>query len=1317
MAEQETENSTPPKKRRRHIGWKIITILGVLLLMLFLGVFFGFNYFGNWFLRNYLQEKIRVSSKGLYKADFKTVHVNILTGRVSLDSFALIPDTAQYQRLKAQGKMARSLYRISFSSLIIDKVHFRQIYAGKRINFRQLTVERPLISIVGYPDTLAAKRSKWRVIYEDLYPAVSGVFNDFHIDSVKVNHGILFTTFGENTSKQMTGAYEFSTILKDVSVNPFSYYNRERVFYSRDIDLIVHNFKTQLADSLYMLEADEIGFSLTKSILYGKKISLTPNFKSEKIRQVQSGDLFRIDLPAFSIKGVDLYRAMTDREVEVKSVNLSDFFIQVYRNQPSTGGVVRKKSKKKITLDGLYTVVAQQLRFIAIDSLHLTNGSFEFYGKVADTRPELRIGKVNLELNHFRLDSLAHLDRSRIFYSRAIELDLERISLLLRDGIHTVNAAAIRFSTRQSLIDVREASIFPNSKKNLLLTENRRNTMFVNLPRLIFTGIDLKKVFNRRILDFNRLIIREPEIMYTRFRLSENPDPRFKNPRDFFETENEDVVYDLLKKYLWMIRGNEIDINQGFVKYSASLNGREIPIATSSFDLTMQQFLIDSVHGMNEQGYFYSQDFNLDLQSFSLVSPDSLKHLQAGRAHIITRDSLIEAENIRVYQSADPMVFNSRVKRLHPMALAFTLRKLRLTGLNHKKLFLEKILKANQVVFDDPSLSIKASNSLRPAGPPEETQLLKTNAFVHTLEIGRCLVRKGAFSYDGEEDRKASYFSLKDIEFSVVDATVHIPEPGIHDGLIKFDSLQLKVFPLRAVISDSAYALEARSLEVHSYPANITLQGVKVTPLKGWNEIPDRKSMATITIPEIRFNGFYFDRAIFDNQWLLEELKVDNPLVEVEFRQDEKKNPKSQIPNPKSEIKVPPFIKTLAVRKISIAGARVGLIMHQAGKTKSYSMADITFDVTRFRIDSATRSNPTGTPLFNADDIAFSAPGYSWVSNDSLYTFSIGRFGLSTGSASAFIDSINVIPNFSRADFSRRMVYSTDRIELRIPRINLSQIDFRKLVSERQLHVSKMTMANVKLSDYLDKRLPPDTMLRPLLPGRMVSRIKYPVRIDTIAFTNGFASYEEQNGDEPGRIFFDRMNATLTGFTTLSESTTPSGSLNLHGAARLMGAAPLEAWFHFQTDHPRDTFTVRATIGELDLTAINPMLSKLMPVSVKRGTASSTEIIQMNASNTLATGMMTFRYQNLAINIQPTKAGTWNHVEPWLITEVANLFLAGGNPNEDGKLRNGIIYFKREMSKGFFNFVWKSTLSGIKSSVGANSKIQREMKKQKKQKQ
>jgi hypothetical protein len=239
----------------------------------------------------------------------------------------------------------------------------------------------------------------------------------------------------------------------------------------------------------------------------------------------------------------------------------------------------------------------------------------------------------------------------------------------------------------------------------------------------------------------------------------------------------------------------------------------------------------------------------------------------------------------------------------------------------------------------------------------------------------------------------------------------------------------------------------------------------------------------------------------------------------------------------------------------------------------------------------------------------------------------------------------------------------------------------------------------------------------------MIAGIKFPVCLDTIELSDGFASYEEQTGDEPGRIFFDRMNATLTGFSTLSGSwtltgsRTPSGSmrdLDLHGTLRIMGEAPAEAWFHFQTCHPRDTFTMRAAIGEFDLTAINPMLSKLIPASIKYGTATATEIVQIHGNNSKAYGRLNFKYNNLAIRLHPTQPGIGNRLEQTLLTGVANLYLPDSNPNEDGKMKYGVIYFERDSSKGFFNFVWKSVLSGIKSSVGVNSKMQKKIIKQEK---
>jgi len=483
MTEPEPISSPPKKKKRRRWLKYFLVIILVLLGLTYIFIFFGFNYFGERFLRRFLQEKIQLSSKGLYSADFRKMNFNIITGKVTIDSFQLIPDTLLYRRLKNQGKISQSLYDVSFVSLTIDRLHAWQIYTMRRINLRELTVTKPVISIVGYPDTVTAKKSRLRVIYEDIYPAISKFFNDFHVDSVLLERGRLLTSFQQKTGKLTSGEYEFSAILRDVSVNPFSYFNRERVFYSRDIDWIIYNFEYALADSLYFLRAEEAGFSLVHSRLYGKQLTLRPNFKSLRAHKSHQGDFFELKLPSFSIDGINMYHTLVEKKANVKKLMLGDFSMKMFRNQNATDSGRIKNKKKKITVTGLYTVVAGLLKTITIDTISLSHASFEYYSGLNERRPEMKIDEVDLNLSDFYLDSVAWQNTKKIFYADEIELNMKGFNLKLKDQVHTLHARQLTFSTRRSTIRLNDGLLSPDLKKNDLLAAGQKNTIFFSFPR------------------------------------------------------------------------------------------------------------------------------------------------------------------------------------------------------------------------------------------------------------------------------------------------------------------------------------------------------------------------------------------------------------------------------------------------------------------------------------------------------------------------------------------------------------------------------------------------------------------------------------------------------------------------------------------------------------------------------------------------------------------------------------------------------------------------------------------------------------------
>ncbi len=1298
----------PSRRRRIPLFVRIMIALLVMLSLAYTLFFFGLNYFGERFLRRYIKQEMARISGGLYNVDFNRLNINIVTGNITLNDLELSPDTMLYNSMKNRGAVTRALYRVSIKSLSFGRVNYLQIWSKHRINLNRIEFIRPKIGIVGFPDTVTARMNRWRVIYEDIYPLISKVFNDFHVDSITVIRGLLLTTFRQKTGRLSVGEYEFSTILRDVSVNPFSYSNRERVFYSRDIDWVIHNLQLSLADSLYFLKADQIGFSLSRSRLWGKSVSLTPNFRSARLRTSPAGDFFQMDIPDFFIEGVDLYKALVDKEVEIENVELQKVRFKIYRNSRPGIPLHGPGKKKKIRTANIYTIISGALKSVTVDSFSIKKASIEYYTSLTERNPELRIAEASLSLSDFYLDSLAHRNRKKIYYSDDLDLSLRNISMRLRDRVHFLNSDEIWLSTRKSRVGIRYSILYPDKKANLQAANGPHNLIYCLVPGLEFYGIDLRKALNDRILDFDRLEVLEPDVTYTRFRKADKTDHRFRSPKDFFREENEEVVYDLLKKYVKRIKGNTIRLLHGQAQLFHREQDTTSRIASMAFDLTMQDFLIDSLHGMNQQGYFYSRDFLLDINDLYYGLPDSSTKLTTDYLHISTADSLITARKFSFFRMSSALPSEPGKSTRPGYDYTFAANEINVMGLNHRKLFLEKVLKAGTIILEKPYLHVEAGEEV-PDEIPEEDRISGKMNFPRIFEIGRFLVRNGSIFFDGREAEKVAYFSIQDVDFGVTDAVIRIPPPGVGKREIEFDSLQLSVFPVNIILADSAYTFRCNSLTAHSYPTHVIASGVSILPLKQQRTGRAQPFLISTTIGQVCIRDFYFDKAVFDKKWHIEEIELDNPKIVAQAgipgagRSGKIQSPE-EIP-----VRLPLFMKLLVIGRTRINNGVLELRTDAEDQAGKITVTGIDITAEHLMIDSAVQAGPTRAPLFFCDDVSASSNGYSWVSADSMYTLSFEKFDFSTKRQFARIDTFTAVPNYSRYDFSRKLGRQTDRVEVKCPVISFEHLDFRKLIYGREFFSGKMVLQDAVIHSYRDRRVPLSRTHFPPLPAQRVRRIGIPFSIDTVMLVNGRIEYEEQTGNTPGSLFFDRMNVEMLNMTT--DSGRWHTPMIITGTTYLMNKARVEATFHIPMNVANDTFSVIAYVGDMELSDINPMLSNLMPVKIRSGTISRMEIRQIRANNDVSMGSMVMHYNNINIELQNTSPGTWKKWETALKTFIINWVLPDSNPTEEGKSRHGYIYFERDKNKGFFNYVWKSTLSGVKSSFGFNTKEQKELKK------
>jgi hypothetical protein len=386
---------------------------------------------------------------------------------------------------------------------------------------------------------------------------------------------------------------------------------------------------------------------------------------------------------------------------------------------------------------------------------------------------------------------------------------------------------------------------------------------------------------------------------------------------------------------------------------------------------------------------------------------------------------------------------------------------------------------------------------------------------------------------------------------------------------------------------------------------------------------------------------------------------------------------------------------------------------HQLGDStmKRFAYTDVSAKITSFKYDSTEFNDPSG-PLFYSKDIRIDLGKYRQVSRDSLFTFSFKNAVVSTGDSSLSFDSVMMIPKYDKEAFGKKTGCQRDWTEVIIPGIRVSEIDFKHLAENQKFHAGEVTIRNMQLTDYKDKRLPQRQNHFPRLPQELIRGISFGVSIDTFRLADSKAVYMEQHGDLPGILNIDGIQLIATGITNDSSEWKNKGPLKIDASCYLMGKGHVSASFRLPLDEPNDTFEFHGNMGRLALENINPIITPILKVKILSGTLDTLKIDYVNANIWHSTGILQTGFSGVQVNLH---TGDQSGGKKW-ITGLVQFVVNEAIPEDRNPRvlldRRGFIYCERDSSKSFLNYVWKSVFSGLKSSVGFNKPEQRKLKKE-----
>lgn len=151
----------------------------------------------------------------------------------------------------------------------------------------------------------------------------------------------------------------------------------------------------------------------------------------------------------------------------------------------------------------------------------------------------------------------------------------------------------------------------------------------------------------------------------------------------------------------------------------------------------------------------------------------------------------------------------------------------------------------------------------------------------------------------------------------------------------------------------------------------------------------------------------------------------------------------------------------------------------------------------------------------------------------------------------------------------------------------------------------------------------------------------------------------------------------------------------LDATASFMGISKVHTVWKLPLNTGNGAFDVWGVAAGFNSVALNPLIEPLGMTSIKTGQVNALTF-KITGTDHVAKGTTTILYENLKIEM--LKKDSNDVKKKGLQSLLANVLMKDKNP-QNGVTRTGDINYEREVTKSFFNLLWKSIFSGVKKTV------------------
>ncbi|MBL7875596.1 MAG: DUF748 domain-containing protein [Cyclobacteriaceae bacterium] len=311
-----------------------------------------------------------------------------------------------------------------------------------------------------------------------------------------------------------------------------------------------------------------------------------------------------------------------------------------------------------------------------------------------------------------------------------------------------------------------------------------------------------------------------------------------------------------------------------------------------------------------------------------------------------------------------------------------------------------------------------------------------------------------------------------------------------------------------------------------------------------------------------------------------------------------------------------------------------------------------------------------------------------------FYKILVDKIVFNSEARSLLMDSLKIIPTYGQVEFALAKGEQVTRIDLSVPHIIFSQIDYNSLF-DSILIVSRLSLVESTLHAFRDKRVPFTKKEVVPMPMHSLAKLPFKIKIDSIDIQRTTIRVEEiaENAQTSGHVVFSNVNGLLTNLNSYE-----SNPALLSATGTFMKTGLIEATFTFPLDTTQE-YTAKGKISKVPFKEINSMTAPAASLQFESGLLNSL-YFNFSYNDYKSLGEIQLNYKDLKL-VSMSKEKNVQVVKSALINALLKDTKDKSVPIKD---RKGKIEFDRDRRRSIFNLWWKSLQAGLRDTILGSQK-------------